>query len=201
MARIDEALRLYPKDAEALALRGNNFRLMKKNDEALNEYDKAIALDPQCGFGFDKSRRHTDRTRRRIIAASRGPRRSSKTWPGKRGWFTEPRIWQRRKEFEKAIGDLEQTLRQDPENVMALSSLSWNLATCPTDNIRDGRKALVYARKAYAHWLGIWGTGSTGGRTVITVNLVKPFAVKSEALSLRYLSPIRRAGSHPLALV
>jgi TonB family protein len=48
-----EAIRLDPKNAEALALRGHLYRLKKEYDSALSDLDEAIRLAPEKSLFFD----------------------------------------------------------------------------------------------------------------------------------------------------
>jgi tetratricopeptide (TPR) repeat protein len=51
-------------------------------------------------------------------------------------------------QYEKALADLEAAVAIDPSYAMPSSELGWLLATCPSDVIRDGERALEYATKA-----------------------------------------------------
>lgn len=51
-------------------------------------------------------------------------------------------------QYEKAQSDFEAALKQDPEYPNLLQSWAWQLAACPTSDLRDGKRALEFALKA-----------------------------------------------------
>ncbi len=50
--------------------------------------------------------------------------------------------------FKDAIADYQKALKCDPENSHALTDYAWLLATCEDTQIRDGQKALEFAKTA-----------------------------------------------------
>ena len=50
--------------------------------------------------------------------------------------------------YDKAIADYKQVIRLNPEHVLAHNNLAWVLAVCPDANVRNGAKAVEYAKKA-----------------------------------------------------
>jgi tetratricopeptide (TPR) repeat protein len=53
-----------------------------------------------------------------------------------------------RKEYAKAVCEYKDALLIDPKCQKALNGLAWLLATCPDSKVRDGGKAVEYARQA-----------------------------------------------------
>jgi tetratricopeptide (TPR) repeat protein len=51
-------------------------------------------------------------------------------------------------DYEKAVADYKKSLQIDPEQWLPNFKLAWLLATCPKQEVRDGRKAVELARKA-----------------------------------------------------
>jgi tetratricopeptide (TPR) repeat protein/CHAT domain-containing protein len=54
----------------------------------------------------------------------------------------------RQQRYEEAITQYLKVLETAPKSVSAHNNLAWLLATCPTDRLRDGKKAVVHATKA-----------------------------------------------------
>jgi serine/threonine-protein kinase len=52
------------------------------------------------------------------------------------------------KEYDKAIADYTEAIKLDPKDARVYERLAWVLATVPKDELRDGKKAMDYARKA-----------------------------------------------------
>ena len=51
-------------------------------------------------------------------------------------------------DFDRAIADYEQALKLNPNLTTALNSLAWDLATMPSADRRDGRRAVELAERA-----------------------------------------------------
>jgi tetratricopeptide (TPR) repeat protein len=58
------------------------------------------------------------------------------------------------KDYKRAIQDFEEAIRLCPKDPPPLNNLAWVLATCPLAELRDGSKAIDYARRAceLSHW-------------------------------------------------
>ncbi len=65
-------------------------------------------------------------------------------------WLSEARLWILAKDFRTASQRLEAALVQVPNNAGLNDTLARLLATCPNVEIRDGRRAMALAQKAYA---------------------------------------------------
>lgn len=57
-------------------------------------------------------------------------------------------VWQDKGDYEKALADYDEALRLDASIVAAYVYRAWLLAACPDAKFRDGRKAIVAAKKA-----------------------------------------------------
>jgi tetratricopeptide (TPR) repeat protein len=52
------------------------------------------------------------------------------------------------KEYDKAITNYTEAIKLDPKDARPYERLAWVLATVPKDELRDGKKAVDYAKKA-----------------------------------------------------
>jgi tetratricopeptide (TPR) repeat protein len=52
------------------------------------------------------------------------------------------------KEYPNAVADYSQAIRLSPDHASAYCGLAWVLATCPKDELRDGKRAVELATKA-----------------------------------------------------
>jgi tetratricopeptide (TPR) repeat protein len=64
-------------------------------------------------------------------------------------WLSETSLWIRDHQYEQGRQRLEEALRHLPDDPGLTHNLARLLATCPDASIRDGRRALELARKAY----------------------------------------------------
>lgn len=53
-----------------------------------------------------------------------------------------------KRDYAKAIKDYEEAISLDPHDLWIRNYLSWLLATCPKDGVRDGKRAVEHATKA-----------------------------------------------------
>jgi phosphatidylglycerol:prolipoprotein diacylglycerol transferase len=58
--------------------------------------------------------------------------------------------WFEKREYAKAVEDLETVVKHDPDDSVALNRLAWIQATCPQDSVRNGAQAVENATKACA---------------------------------------------------
>jgi tetratricopeptide (TPR) repeat protein len=54
----------------------------------------------------------------------------------------------RQGDYRQALADCNQAVQLDPDNAIAHNNLAWILAVCPDVNVRNGPKAVQYARTA-----------------------------------------------------
>ena len=57
-------------------------------------------------------------------------------------------LWMRKKEFDKALADLSESIRLDPENVFAHNNQAWLWVTCADGRYRSGARAVDSATRA-----------------------------------------------------
>ncbi len=51
-------------------------------------------------------------------------------------------------DYTKALAVYAEAIRLNPDHVLSYNNLAWLLATCPDANVRNGEKAIEYAKKA-----------------------------------------------------
>ena len=64
------------------------------------------------------------------------------------GLYNQGRLYYRNGLYTNAIRDLQKVIKLRPKAYGAYNLLAWLLATCPNDEIRDGKKAVELATKA-----------------------------------------------------
>jgi tetratricopeptide (TPR) repeat protein len=143
----DEALKLDPKDAVTLNDRGVVYQTQKDLAKARADYDAAVSLEPKLMSAYanrasawfedkDYDKAMADYNRAIDIDGSVGY-----LYAGRGRAFSE------KKEFLKARFDFEEAADLEP-SVDHLNAVAWLLATCPDDQIRNGRKAVRFAERA-----------------------------------------------------
>jgi Tfp pilus assembly protein PilF len=63
-------------------------------------------------------------------------------------YFGRANAWELKKECEKAVAGYRESLEVDSKYAYTYNNLAWLLATCPNDEVRDGKKAVEAATKA-----------------------------------------------------
>ncbi len=63
-------------------------------------------------------------------------------------YFRRAEVLERQGKFEQAVADYNEAIRLNPSFLLALKNLASILATCPEENLRDGKRALQFAKAA-----------------------------------------------------
>lgn len=144
----NEAIRLSPRSAEYYSSRGSVYWAMKDHAKAIADFSEAVQHNPRfdqyyiCrGRAYWNMREYANALGDYDEVIRRNPRRSD--YYSERG-----SIFLEMKQYATAIADFNETIRLDPENGGAHTSLAWILATCPKDELRDGKRAVELATRA-----------------------------------------------------
>lgn len=131
IANFSEVIRLNPDDARAYKIRGNCYgeNCGKRGNLYVpkQDYDKAIA----------------DENEAIRLNPNFGP-----------AYFLRGLYHDRKNDYDMALADFNEAIRLKPDFWMTYDPLAWLLATCPDANIRNGAKAIEYAKKEceYSLW-------------------------------------------------
>jgi tetratricopeptide (TPR) repeat protein len=142
------AIRLDPRMALAYLYRGGLYDMQGKRAQALADFAEAIRLDPKNPYGYT-SRAFTYLYQKEYDKALADCNQALKLDPtnvtalGHRGY-----AYAGKQDYDKAMADYLQAERLDPKNPWSYDLRAWLWATCPDAKVRNGKKALEYARKA-----------------------------------------------------
>jgi len=143
-----DRIRDDPKDDYAFGHRAWAWKQKGEVDSAIKDYNEAIRLDPKVADWFNNraavwfDKKEYDKA---IADNDKAIRLDPKV---ARPFKNRGIAWSAKKEYAKAIADYDKAIRLDPKHADAFSGLAWLYATCPDDNIRDGKKAVESAKKA-----------------------------------------------------
>jgi tetratricopeptide (TPR) repeat protein len=149
LADCNEAIRLNMKDAFFYGLRSQVYFFKHDYDKALADFDEAIRLDPKNairyrarGLAYD-SKKDYDKALADFNEAIRLDPNVSDVYVHRGS------LHYSRKEFDKAAADWRRSIQlEQQKDSWCYDSLAWLLATCPKAEVRDGKEAIEYARKA-----------------------------------------------------
>jgi tetratricopeptide (TPR) repeat protein len=137
----------------AYHVRGWIYYRKKDYDKALADYETAIRLVPTETV-FYRDRGNIALARKEYDKALTDYSKSIELEPGYAvPWLQRGKTWAAKKEYAKALADYEQAARlgsKDPFASVYYAPLALFLAGCPDATLRDGKKALEAAEKAYA---------------------------------------------------
>jgi tetratricopeptide (TPR) repeat protein len=147
-ADFNEAIRLNPNYLGAYINRGIIFKRTGELDKALKDINKAIELKPneyklysiRAGIWFQKGRFDESIADCNIIIKN-----NPQTAVAYRD-RADAYYWKR--DYKEAIKDYSKAVEINQKDSYAYNNLAWILATCKDANFRDGKSALVYAKKA-----------------------------------------------------
>ncbi|MBV8310618.1 MAG: tetratricopeptide repeat protein, partial [Planctomycetaceae bacterium] len=160
-ADLTEAVRLVPLNSVTHFNRGLLFEAMGKPHWALADLEEAVRLDPknaearfQRGLNYEDAKADCERA---IADFNEVMLLTGKT---ARLYNARGYAYYYKGDYQQGISDLEEAVRLDPKWALAHRSLGWFLATCPEEQVRDGRKAVEHARRAcelfeWKDWMSI----------------------------------------------
>jgi tetratricopeptide (TPR) repeat protein len=148
IADLDFAIKKNPKDSEIIATRGICYAQKGDDERALKDFDAAVKADPKNVRGWqlrgsaysekgDKEKALSDFKE----AVTLDPNNATT-------YLYRAHLYLVEAEPESALADLEEVMRRAPDFPGAANDYAWTLATNPKDSVRNGRKAVEYAKKA-----------------------------------------------------
>lgn len=148
LADYNAAVRINPKDPGGYFGRGRVHYAKRDYELAIAAYDEAIKLNSN-NAAFYNSRGMAYRKLRKYDAAIADYTKAIKLEP-KDGttYYNRGNAYKAKKEFEKAVTNLKESIRLNPKDFQARNNLALILASCPKDNLRDGKAAVEQATKA-----------------------------------------------------
>jgi tetratricopeptide (TPR) repeat protein len=148
IADFSEAIRLKPDYALAYKDRGIAWAGKGDRVRAIADYSEAIRLDPKQVRAY-VARSASWRNRGdydRAIADANEAIRLNPEYAG--AYLARGNAWRSKGDKGRMMADFSEALRLDPENPLANNVLAWELAVSRDDAVRDGQRAVRYARKA-----------------------------------------------------
>jgi tetratricopeptide (TPR) repeat protein len=145
---LTQAIRLGPGNAMAYVRRGFTYSDMGEHEKAIRDYTEAVRLAPRDPKTYVLRAGSYQRTRQNARAVQ-DCTEALRLDPGYAAAHVARGIaYADGRDYERAARDYAEALRLDPRLAVAYSRFAWLLATCPQDGLRDGDRALAYARKA-----------------------------------------------------
>ena len=148
IADFDEAIRLYPNEARDYYYRGSAWNDKGEFDKAIADFSTAIRLDPEYADAY-KRRGFASYRKREYDRAIADYTASIELDPNDHMvYFRRGRAWSQKYEFDREIVDYEAAVRLNPQEAIVSDSLAWLLATCSSEALRDGKRAVQLATVA-----------------------------------------------------
>jgi tetratricopeptide (TPR) repeat protein len=142
------AIELNPGIAILFLNRANAYADEKDRDRAIADYSHALRLSPRLvpaiagrANAFADKQEFDRAIADYTVAIRLDP--SDVVLLANRGT-----AYTNRRMFAKAIADFTQAIRLDPKYAPAWNNFAWILATCPNEQLRDGKRALSCATRA-----------------------------------------------------
>jgi len=148
IADIDFALKKQPENPELLATHGICLAQKGDDDGALKDFDAAVKADPKNVHALQL----------RAAAYSENGEKEKALVDFKEAIALDPNnaatylyrahLYLVEADPEAALSDLEEVMRRAPDYPGAANDYAWTLATNPKDSVRNGLKAIEFAKKA-----------------------------------------------------
>ncbi len=148
IADYDFALKKEPANAELLATRGICRAQKGDDDGALRDFDAAVKADPKNVHGWQlRGSAYSEKGEKEKAlgdfkeAVNLDPNDAAT-------YLYRAHLYLVEAEPESALADLEEVMRRAPDFPGAANDYAWTLATNPKDSVRNGTKAVEFAKKA-----------------------------------------------------
>lgn len=153
LADYNAVIEIDPAFDWAYHVRGWIYYRRMDYEKALADYEKAIKLVPTETV-FYRDRGNVAFIRKKYDDALADYTKSIEMDPAYVvPWQMRGRTWEAKKEYAKALADHEKAAELAPKGAFGASyhtTVAMLLAACPDAKVRDGKKALAAAEKAYA---------------------------------------------------
>lgn len=137
-----------PNDADVIASRGICYAQKGDDERALKDFDGAVKADPKNAHGWQlRGSAYSEKGEKdKALADFKEAITLDPNNPAT--YLYRAHLYLVEAEPELALGDLEEVMRRAPNFPGAANDYAWTLATNPKDAIRNGRKAIEFAKKA-----------------------------------------------------
>lgn len=115
--------------------------------EAVKAYTKLLEVDPNNDVAL-RMRGHCYYDIKHYMAASADFTASLDIKPTANAYYWRGQVCLKLREYRPALEDFKRANRLDPKDPLILNTAGWLWATCPEESIRDGRRAILAAKKA-----------------------------------------------------
>jgi Tfp pilus assembly protein PilF len=141
-------LRRKPDDEAIYVSRGLCYAQKDDDDKALADFDKAVSLNPKNVQALQlRGSAHSQKGDKEKALADF--KEAISVDPNNAGTYLfRAQLYLVENEPELALADYEEVMRRAPGYAGAMNDYAWTLATNPKDSVRDGRKAVEFAKKA-----------------------------------------------------
>lgn len=148
IADLDFVIEKNPKDSELIATRGICYAQKGDEDRAFKDFDAAVKVNPKNVHGWQlRGSAYSERGEKEKAlgdfkeAINLDPNNAAT-------YLYRAHLYLVEGEPESALLDLEEVMRRAPDFPGAANDYAWTLATNPKDSIRNGHKAVEFAKKA-----------------------------------------------------
>jgi tetratricopeptide (TPR) repeat protein len=143
-----ELIKRKPNEIDPLCSRGMCYLQASNEKKAFEDFDKAVSLEPRNaiprqirGSAHAEAGRKTEALTDYKEAITLDPNNPAT-------YLFRAHVYVIENQMEDAVADFEEALRRAPDFSGAANDYAWTLATNPNDKVRDGRKAIKYAKDA-----------------------------------------------------
>jgi tetratricopeptide (TPR) repeat protein len=148
IADYDEAIRLAPKYTNLFVVRGLAYMAQRAYSKAVADFDEAIRLDPKNTYAYvDRACAFNDihEYSKAIADCDEAIRLDPKDTYA---YINRANAYLRKHDYTRAAADCDEAIRLDPKSAPAYHRRSWIMATCPDAELRDGKRAVEFGKRA-----------------------------------------------------
>ena len=183
---LDHAIMLDPAAPAYYDARGDLWRDLGEHERAIDDYSQIMRLDPSYfsvlldrGLCWTSLKKYEQALTDINGFIERAPEQGA-------GYFYRGLVHQARGADQEAIVDYGRAVELDPEQPDFANALAWILATCPTDELRDGERAVEWATRACeaSEWANYWWIDTLAAAHAETGDFAKAVEMQEKAITL-----------------
>ncbi len=159
IADYSEAIRLKPDSVNAYINRGHAYNHKGDYDRVIADFNEVIRLDPnQASAYFNRGNAYKRKGEYDNAIADYSEAIRLNLDYAYICKASRAHAYSQKGDYDRAIADFNEVIRLSPANAVTYNDLAWLLAVSPDADVRNGAKAVEYARKACE--LSEWKTSS-----------------------------------------
>ena len=143
-----QAIELSPQDSTFWFERAYAYGTLGESVKAIADYQKVVELDPKNAAAWNNLGVANERLGKEDDALTYFTKAAALPSAGVLCWRNRARLYAKRLQWEQAVADYQKIVDLSPSDAQGHNDLSWLLANCPMEELRNPQRAVALSAKA-----------------------------------------------------